>query len=249
MSFQRESAAANEAAWCNIDKFLARNEMLLSALADRILGGLPYNKDDIRMEGAVAYYETLDYINAFKKTKFSSVFTWFYQKRLYAKRRFDTTYVATGDKARRAGRTESGGSETDISDIPDPRSAVRAVTAMSFLPLPLSGGPAFHICIESFMGKVSMKVYRALIILSELSAAKVKKKALRNLFKCPSAKDIEHFIGSRIRNEIGETGAYLYTAACTNGAESRVIVCACSEGEARRYLTRYDDQGEIKRLC
>lgn len=230
-----ETCGGDDFAWCNVDMFLRKNEMLIYDFANRILRRHSYDKEDIKMEAAVAYYETLNYINAFKKTKYSTVFTWFYKKRLYARSTLD-------------GADALPASFRDVSDIPHEGLPGEDDPAD---PLPDAGaqpGGGFNVCLESFIGKVSMKTYRALIILSEASDIKLKRKALCTLFACRTPDDIEQIIKCRIADEIKDAGACLYAVDCLNAAHGRVIVCAVSEHDAERYLKRYGEPAEIRKL-
>ena len=232
----------------NIDGFLARNELLLAEFAHRILKGLPYDRDDIRMEAAVAYYEALDYMNPFKKTKFSSNFTWFYKKRLYSRRRTDLTSTLPKDRKYYPPAAGKDFEETAIEKAsghaPSSRFGSGPASVHSLIP----GAADFILCLESFHGTVSLRLYRALIILLGSAAFKAKKKALCSLLGCRSSADIEAMIARQIRREVKEADMDVYLASCVNGALRKVVVCAGSEEEARSYLSKYGDPVEIKTL-
>ncbi|MCL4492138.1 MAG: hypothetical protein M1510_09605 [Nitrospirae bacterium] len=253
-----EDGPHGDSIWCNIDSFLTKNEMLIYDFANRILKRQSYDKEDIRMEAAVAYYETLNYINSFKKTKYSTVFVWFYKKRLYKKSKLD----ATGTLSRNCRFSPDGDipNESFTKRRPDlyERGSIASSSLFFDKGLPqnypdstcstISGNYRFTVCVESFIGKVSIKTYRALIILLGPSHVKLKKKALRKLFKCQSSVNIENIIKSQIMHEIKDAGVNLYIADCLSGIISRIVVCARSEQEAGDYLERYGEPIEMRLL-
>lgn len=254
-----ERESDEEFVWCDIDNFLAKNEKLIFTMADRIFNMMPCDRDDMKMEAAVAYYETLDYINSFKKTKFSSVFTWFFQKRLYARKKLDAGYISQDEiGAYNAERNyfESAFVGEAMNYVSFECSADYAAApckttkpnraALEFTIKP--DNCEFNLCIESFTGRVSMKAFRALMVLLEATDIKAKKKSLMNLFKCSSTKDIEKIVRARIRDEMEKNGVNLFSAVCFNGNISRVIVCGSSERDAMRYLKKYGEPTDIGRL-
>lgn len=249
---------ATETNYCCVEAFLSKNEKLIADFANRILRTTPQDKEDLKLEAAVAYYEALNYINFFKKTKFSSVFTWFYKKRLYAKRKFDLTCTLQGagrNKLPPPGKTideitiENASSEWDSPAFASHAPAKNPRCGMSSSGYPLSPQDhQFNLCLESFTGKVSMRVYRALILLLGDSDIKFKKKTLKSLFNCQSLSNIEEVVRSRIKQEIKDAGLCLYLAVYSGSSIHRVIVCADSEENAKGYLSRDGDLSELRRL-
>ncbi len=248
----------SETPYCGVDFFLSRNEKLIADFANRILKATPQDHEDLKMEAAVAYYEALNYINFFKKTKFSSVFTWFYKKRLYAKRKCDLTSTSA-----LTNRYKLPSAEKDPDEIAMEQAAsewsrqahhcqASAESSPQKIVAPLS--PVlpqdfhFDICLRSFAGKVSMKIYRALMILLGASDIKLKKKALKGIFHCPSSSKIEEVAGDRIKQEIKEAGLSLYVAIYSESSINKIVVCAHSEGEAKSYLPRDGGLSTIKKL-
>ncbi len=250
----RDFGLESDFQWCEFDQFCTVNERLIFFLAKQVFNVNIYDRVEVLAEAQAAYHETLRQMNIWKKARFSSIYGNYLIKRLYNMKRCDMAMTAPDSTVFPSAKSskiktcfdEIVINNTMAASIPDSPQADVTVqkneynsgrpTITAFIP---SQNP-FHVCIESFQGRVSDKLSRAFALILD-KKKKQKEKTLSSMFGCLPTVDLAEIIKTQVRQEISGCEAKLYIGVCHNGGEKRVVVLADSREQAGGYLAAYGD--------
>lgn len=237
----------------NCEKFLEENRGLIVKEANKRFGKGNYANAEVMSEAAIAYYDMTSYLNGFKRTKSTSMFWYFLNKR------FDELQgIGVVDDCT-AGFQENTDSFEDkaLDEVSYQAYCSQSAAEDEFMDLKhdidMAGGDyaalqQYGVCVDSFKRcGVSKRLLKAMKILGCRTPGCFDKEELAELFGCRRNNGVARKIRSEMIAEIESKGLCIYKGVCVNGSSLTIIVCAPSREKAERHLRKYGTLVELSR--